>query len=135
MRIVSLCRFSIQLSIQRAPGAPRSYNPDFNREEAAMAKGYWIVRVDIRDMEQYKSYIAANAEPLRKFGGRFVVRGGTFENPEGTSRARNAVIEFPTYRAAVDCWHSPEYQAAIKLRESVSTADLVIIEGYDGPQP
>jgi uncharacterized protein (DUF1330 family) len=45
------------------------------------------------------------------------------------------VLEFPSYQAALDCWHSPQYQAAIKLRESVSTIDLVIIEGYDGPQP
>jgi uncharacterized protein (DUF1330 family) len=100
-----------------------------------MGKGYWIVRVDITDMEQYKAYIAANAAPLSKFGARFLVRGGRYENPEGTSRARNAVIEFPSYQAAVDCWHSPEYQAVLKLREPVSTADLVIVEGYDGPQP
>ena len=100
-----------------------------------MSKGYWIVRVDIADPEQYKSYIAANAEPFRKFGARFLVRGGRFENPEGTSRARNAVIEFPTYESAVECWHSPEYQRALKLRQPVSTADLVIVEGYDGPQP
>jgi len=100
-----------------------------------MAKGYWIVRVDIRDMERYKDYIAANAEPFRKYGARFLVRGGKYENPEGTSRERNAVIEFPSYEAAVECWHSPEYQDALKLREPVSTADLVIVEGYDGPQP
>ena len=100
-----------------------------------MPKGYWIVRVDIADQEKYKAYIAANAAPLKKYGARFVVRAGRFENPEGTSRARNAVIEFPTYEAAVECWHSPEYQQALKLRQSVSTADLVIIEGYEGPQP
>jgi uncharacterized protein (DUF1330 family) len=100
-----------------------------------MSKGYWIVRVDITDMEQYKAYVAANAEPLKRYGGRFLVRAGRFENPEGTSRTRNAVIEFPSYQAAVDCWKSPEYQQAIKLRQSVSTADLIIIEGYDGPQP
>ncbi len=100
-----------------------------------MPKGYWIVRVDIADEDKYKAYIAANAEPLRKHGARFLVRAGRFENPEGTSRARNAVIEFPTYRAALDCWNSPEYQRAIKLRQDVSTIDLVIIEGYEGPQP
>ncbi len=100
-----------------------------------MAKGYWIVRVDIRDMEQYKRYIAANAEPFRKHGARFLVRGGRYETMEGTSRERNAVIEFPSHQAAVDCWRSPEYQAALALREPVSTADLVIVEGYDGPQP
>jgi uncharacterized protein (DUF1330 family) len=98
-------------------------------------KGYWIVRVDIADQEKYKAYIAANGEPLKRYGARFLVRAGRFENPEGTSRTRNAVIEFPTYQAALDCWKSPEYQRAIKLRKDVSTIDLIIIEGYEGPPP
>jgi uncharacterized protein (DUF1330 family) len=100
-----------------------------------MPKGYWIVRADIRDPEQYRKYMAANAAPFKKYGARFLVRGGDFENPEGESRARNAVIEFPSYEAAVQCWRSPEYQEAIKLRQPVSTLDLVIIEGYEGAQP
>ena len=100
-----------------------------------MTKGYWIVRVDITDQEQYKLYMAANAAPFKEYGARFLVRGGRFENPEGTSRTRNAVIEFPTYEAALECWKSPAYQEAIKLRQSVSILDLVVIEGYDGPQP
>jgi len=100
-----------------------------------MSKGYWIARVDITDLEKYQTYIAANAEPLKKYGARFLVRGGRFENPEGASRSRNAVIEFPSYQAALDCWKSPAYQKAIKLRQPVSTIDLIIIESYDGPQP
>jgi uncharacterized protein (DUF1330 family) len=100
-----------------------------------MAKGYWIVRVDISDPEEYKKYLAANAAPFRKHGARFIIRGAPFENVEGGARARNAVIEFPSYQAALDCWHSPEYQAAMKLRQPVSTADIVVIEGYEGPQP
>jgi uncharacterized protein (DUF1330 family) len=100
-----------------------------------MAKGYWIVRVDVADQEQYKKYIAANAAPLRKHGARFLVRGGKFEGVEGGSRGRNAVIEFPSYQAALDCWKSPEYQDAIKLRSPVSTIDLIVIEGYEGEQP
>jgi len=100
-----------------------------------MAKGYWIVRVDIADADRYKAYTTANAGPLARYGARFLVRAGKFENPEGASRSRNAVIEFPSYQAAVECWHSAEYQEVLKLRVPVSTADLVIIEGYDGPQP
>ena len=100
-----------------------------------MLKGYWIVRVDITDPEQYKKYIAANAGPFARFGARFLARAGRMENPEGAHRSRNAIIEFPSYQAALDCWKSPEYQEAMKLRLDVSTADLVIIEGYDGPQP
>jgi uncharacterized protein (DUF1330 family) len=100
-----------------------------------MSKGYWIVRVDVDDQEQYKAYVAANAAPLSKHGGRFLVRAGRFECVEGSSRARNAVVEFPSYQAALDCWNSNEYQEAIKLRTPVSTIDLIVIEGYEGPQP
>lgn len=100
-----------------------------------MPKGYWIVRLDVADPERYKAYVAANAEPFRKYGARFLVRGGQFETPEGSSRARNVVLEFSSYQTALDCWKSPEYQAAIALRQPVSTADVVIIEGYEGPQP
>jgi len=100
-----------------------------------MAKGYWVARVDVSDPERYKAYIAANAEPFRKYGARFLVRAGRFENPEGASRTRNVVIEFPSYQAALECYESAEYQAAIQLRVPVSAIDLVIIEGYDGPQP
>jgi uncharacterized protein (DUF1330 family) len=100
-----------------------------------MSKGYWIGRVDIADPERYTAYMAANAVPFKKFGARFLVRGGTFEVPEGASRTRHVVIEFPSYAAALECWNSPEYQAAIKLRQPVSTIDLVIIEGYEGAQP
>ncbi len=101
----------------------------------APRKGYWIGRVDVHDAEQYKAYIEANAEPFRQYGARFLVRAGRFEAPEGSSRSRNVVIEFPSYQAALDCWHSASYQAAIALRAPASTNDLVIIEGYEGSQP
>jgi uncharacterized protein (DUF1330 family) len=100
-----------------------------------MAKGYWIARVDVSDPERYKAYVAANAGPLKKYGARFLVRSGQFENPEGSSRTRNVVIEFPSYQAALECYKSAGYQEAVKLRVPVSTVDIVVIEGYDGPQP
>jgi len=100
-----------------------------------MAKGYWVARVDVTDPEKYKAYVAANAEAFKKYGAHFLARAGRFETLEGSSRTRNVVIEFPSYQAALDCWKSPEYQEAIKLRQPAATTDLVIIEGYDGPQP
>ena len=100
-----------------------------------MSKGYWIARVDVTDAEQYKAYVAANGGPFAAFGAKFLVRAGCYENPEGGARTRNVVIEFPSYQAALDCWKSPGYQATIKLRENASVIDLVIVEGYDGPQP
>jgi uncharacterized protein (DUF1330 family) len=95
-----------------------------------MPKGYWIVQVDINDLKKYQDYMAANAEPFKKYGAKFIIRGGRFENLEGNSRSRHVVLEFPSYQAALECWHSPAYQRAISLRAPVSALDLVIIEGY-----
>jgi uncharacterized protein (DUF1330 family) len=100
-----------------------------------MAKGYWIGRVDVHNDEGYKTYAAANPEIFKKYGGRFVIRGGPFECVEGEARSRNVVIEFPDYATALACYNSPEYQANIKVRQPHSLADMVIIGGYDGPQP
>ena len=100
-----------------------------------MPKGYWIARVDVRDDEAYKKYVAANAEAFSKFGARFIVRGGSHEAVEGTARARNVVIEFPSYEAALGCYRSPEYAKAMAHRQGASDADIIVIEGYDGPQP
>jgi uncharacterized protein (DUF1330 family) len=100
-----------------------------------MAKGYWVARVDVSDEEGYKPYALANPAIFKKFGAKFVVRAGKYECLEGTSRSRNVVIEFPDYATAIACYRSPEYQENIKRREPYATADIVIIEGYDGPQP
>lgn len=100
-----------------------------------MAKGYWIGHVDVHDTEGYKAYIAANAEVFLKYGARFVIRGGTHLVKEGDSRARTVVIEFADYPTALACYESPEYARVKALRDSYSTADIMIVEGYDGPQP
>ena len=100
-----------------------------------MAKGYWIARVDVRDAEAYKQYAGANGAAFAKFGGRFLVRGGAFESVAGTPRQRNVVIEFPSFEAALNCWNSPEYQAAKALQKGGAEMDLIVVEGYDGPQP
>lgn len=100
-----------------------------------MPKAYWIARVDVADPDAYKAYVAANAEPFKRFGAKFLARGGRVEALEGTSRARNVIIEFKDMETALACYRSPEYQHAITLRTPASTADLVIVEGYEGLQP
>ena len=100
-----------------------------------MPKGYWIARVDVRDADAYAKYVEANARAFAKYGARFLVRAGRHEVVEGEGRSRNVVIEFPSFDAALACYRSPEYAEAMALRTPVSTADIVVIEGYDGPQP
>ena len=100
-----------------------------------MAKGYWIAHVDVQDEDGYKAYAANNPAIFKKFGGRYVVRGGKFTGLEGASRSRNVVIEFKDYETALACYRSPEYQANIKVRQPHAIADLIVVEGFDGPQP
>ena len=51
-----------------------------------MAKGYWIVRVDVKSEEGYKPYVAANLAIFKKFGGRFLVRGPGRHSPVAPRR-------------------------------------------------
>jgi uncharacterized protein (DUF1330 family) len=100
-----------------------------------MAKGYWIAHVDVTDPEGYKGYVAANAAAFAEFGGRFLVRGGASETKAGTPRSRHVVIEFRDYATALACYESPAYRRALPLRDAATVADVVVVEGYDGPQP
>lgn len=100
-----------------------------------MAKGYWIGRVQVSDEEGYRTYVEANAAAFARFGGRFLVRGGAFEAVEGEARERNVVIEFRDYATALACYRSAEYAAAMAHRLPAATADIIVIEGYDGAQP
>jgi uncharacterized protein (DUF1330 family) len=94
-------------------------------------KGYWIARVSVTDPERYPDYLKATAEPFKKYGARFLVRGGKFTALEGEARERNVVIEFPDRETALACYHSPEYQAAARIRQASSLSELVVVEGVE----
>ena len=94
-----------------------------------MAKGYWIAYVDVRDNERYKDYVATAKPAFERFGANFLARGGALTELEGKARGRNVVIEFPSVQHAIDCYNSPEYQAAAKIRQDVADTDMMIVEG------
>lgn len=96
-----------------------------------MTKAYWVGHVQVDDPAAYEAYRRANAAAFRKYGARFLVRGGPQTVVEGDLRARCVVIEFPDLASARACYDSPEYQAAKALREPVSIADLTIVEGWE----
>ena len=99
-------------------------------EEKKLPKGYWIVHIEVKDPEGYENYKKASSEPLARYGAKFLVRGGAQEIPEGFSKTRTVLIEFPDLRAAQLCYQSAEYQKAQAIRIKYSVADLVIVEGH-----
>ncbi|MES5044995.1 DUF1330 domain-containing protein [Rhizobium nepotum] len=94
-----------------------------------MAKGYWIAQVDVRDNERYKDYVTTAKPAFERFGANFLARGGLVTELEGKARGRNVIIEFPSVQHAIDCYNSPEYQAAAKIRQEVADANMMIVEG------
>jgi len=94
-----------------------------------MPKGYWIARIDVKDPETYKSYVANATPAYQKYGAKFLVRGGQCEAVEGLGRSRNVVIEFDSYEQAMACYRSPEYQAAAEFRRKASMGEILVVEG------
>lgn len=94
-----------------------------------MPKTYWIARVDVSDPETYKKYVETAKPAFERYNAKFLVRGGKTEVLEGKARARNVIIEFASMEDAQACYHSPEYTAARKIRQSVSEGEFVLVEG------
>ena len=94
-----------------------------------------MARVDIKDEATYAEYRKLNAIAFAKYGGKFLVRGAATETVMGPKRQHNVVIQFDSHEKALACYRSAEYQAAKKLLEHVGLVELVIVPGYDGPQP
>ncbi len=94
-----------------------------------MPKGYWIAHVTVTDTEQYQHYASATREAFQKYGANILARGGAYEQMEGEGRPRNVVIAFPSLQAAIDCYNSPEYQAAKAKRQGAGVAEIVLVEG------
>jgi uncharacterized protein (DUF1330 family) len=71
--------------------------------ELSMTKGYWLVHSDISDEDKHAEYVKANRAVLGRYGAKFLVRWGTYEQVEGSGRSRQVLIEFPSYAAALEC--------------------------------
>src|SRR5262249_2395494 len=96
----------------------------------AMA-AYVIVDVEPVDAERYREY-PERASPSRQgYGGRYVVRGGRFEAPEGGWQPRRLVVlEFPSYEQAQQWYRSPEYQELVPRRQQHGrNGAFILVEG------
>ena len=97
-----------------------------------MAKGYWVVHLEVTDAATYRGYQDFVRPFLAANEGRFVIRGGEQSVVEGSVRPRTVVVEFPSLAAAQRVYHSEEYQAGMQARLEASTADFAIVEGLEG---
>lgn len=96
-----------------------------------MPKGYLIAHVSVDDPESYTRYAQAATEAQKLYGARVLARGGRSEGLEGNYKARNVILEFDSYEAALNYYHSPQYQAARQHRIGKADGDFIVIEGVE----
>ncbi len=93
-------------------------------------KGYWLVHLTIHDAGAFMAYLRTVRGIFKDWDATYLVQAGAREQHEGSSVGeKNVVVQFESYERARACYTSPEYQAAIKLREGCATLNLSIVEG------
>ena len=90
---------------------------------------YSIVRIDIKDSDEYSKYAEIATRAIDQFGGEFLARGGEYHHIEGTSRARNVIIKWPDVETAKKFYYSDLYQQALSYGIPAAIRDYVIVEG------
>jgi uncharacterized protein (DUF1330 family) len=94
-------------------------------------KGYMVGLVTVANKDWVAEYRAKNTEILKKYGGRILARGKPSVTLEGTAPDVNTmiVVEFPSMEQAKARYEDPDYQKLVRLRQTGSQADFVLIEG------
>lgn len=90
---------------------------------------YVIGEIEVTDPATYQDYGRQVLATIQKFGGRFVVRGGSAEALEGAAPKRIVVLEFPSLEQARNWYRSADYAPLIQLRQKASRGRLIVVEG------
>jgi uncharacterized protein (DUF1330 family) len=95
-----------------------------------LAKAYLVAQIEVHDPLGYDAYRSRTGAVIERFGGRFLVRGGTLHPLEGEPDfSRLVIIEFSDLDAAKGFYDSPDYQALIPHRTDNARSMLLIAEG------
>lgn len=91
---------------------------------------YIVFEVDVKDPERYAKNRDLIQPTLEPYGGRFLVRGGSVENLEGSWRpSRLVIVEFPSVDKAKAWWRSDRYKPAKQLRQETTHTEMILVEG------
>ncbi|MGO8973713.1 MAG: DUF1330 domain-containing protein [Steroidobacteraceae bacterium] len=93
-------------------------------------KAYVVAEINVTDPEAYKSYVAAVAPVVARFGGKYLVRGGQTISIEGAPPSgRVVVIEFDSLAAARTFEDSADYAAVSPIRHKAAQSRVFLVEG------
>lgn len=90
---------------------------------------YWVAHVEVHDPDTYGKYAKLATEAIAAHGGEFLARASRTVWLEGRERGRNVIVRFASVEDAEQCYHSAQYQEALKFALASAERDLCIIEG------
>jgi uncharacterized protein (DUF1330 family) len=91
---------------------------------------YAIAQVEVTDPETFAQYGKQVPAVVEKYGGRYLVRGGTMEHIEGRwDVSRLVVLEFPSMEQLKRFYHSAEYAPLIALRQKSARTIFTAVDG------
>jgi uncharacterized protein (DUF1330 family) len=91
---------------------------------------YMIIDSKVKDPATYRQYIDQVSPVVKKYGGRYHVRGGNIKSLGTWKPERIVVIEFPT-EGHIERWlASTEYKAIAALREAGAETQAILADGY-----
>jgi uncharacterized protein (DUF1330 family) len=93
-----------------------------------------VVEIEVTDPVKYEKYKQLAPPSIRKYGGRYLVRGGKVETLEGKwSPTRFVILQFDSVDQAKAWWNSPDYREAKLLRQASARTAMICVPGHDEP--
>lgn len=99
-------------------------------------RGYLIFEIEITDEKAWEEYRRVAGPIMAAGGGRFVIRSERIEALEGDWHpASISVVEFPTYEAAREFYHSEAYSKVVAMREIASRSRGILVGSTPVAEP
>jgi uncharacterized protein (DUF1330 family) len=91
---------------------------------------YLVYDIEVTDPETYREYIKLATAAIDKYGGKYVVRGGSYQVLEGDWQPKRLVITEWEDEEHMRRWYdSPEYSAARAIRQKSSISNGIMVQG------
>ncbi|MFA0813280.1 DUF1330 domain-containing protein [Microbulbifer epialgicus] len=93
-------------------------------------KGYLVLDLSVVDKKGFLEYAKKIPEFIKKYGGRYIVKGVVPEVVEGNwSPERLVVLEFPSMERVKGFLGDQEVKELFLLRHSTTNSRLILAEG------
>jgi uncharacterized protein (DUF1330 family) len=93
---------------------------------------YSISSINVKDWDAYHKYMKQVPSIIKKYGGKYLVRGGNIIS-DNTSWHPNRIVilEFPNKEKMDAFRNSEEYKPVAEIRKKAASTEGFTVEGYD----